>query len=301
MLIGGFFVLCALFGEPSSWKSPTFGATSTATSKHAQSVNSTKNAKANLDEVATVEYQLSGINLTLSMKQEWWHSREPSAGANRKHAVPTWEHGFVVADFLTRHRDPWAATGKMAALRAETEPWKWSQRMLIVVFGAEIGLITTSGALIGASVLTLDPSIRLLEAAKKNLHENVAVPEGQKVVAFRKAMWGVGVELKRLTAGQFSAADVVVLNHASCESMLIGGMLQSALSVSSVHTLILVGFQGKECEGLRALKDVFEVERVRPDQLHPELTEVTLLALKRKPTREASDEDLGQATESKDL
>eukprot|EP00658_Telonema_sp_P-2_P067434 TRINITY_DN5634_c0_g1_i2.p1 TRINITY_DN5634_c0_g1~~TRINITY_DN5634_c0_g1_i2.p1 ORF type:complete len:326 (+),score=69.55 TRINITY_DN5634_c0_g1_i2:240-1217(+) len=230
-----------------------------------------------IPEVASLEYELA--NNTLVMNQEWWHATEDSAG--RTHAgISYWEHALAPAQLLSRHPNPWQATRKLKLLAGE---WEWSQLRLLVVMGAELGLLTTTGALIGASVLTLDPSIRLLEVAKRNLEANLHVPEGQGVVALRKARWGSSIELGKLTEGQFRSADVIVLNHASCESILLTGMIQSASSVISIDTLVLVSFQGVEvCEELQALSRYFVLETLQLGQSIEQ--DVTVVAMKLKPS-----------------
>ena len=233
-------------------------------------------------QVATIEYELAGLNITLRMKQNWWHAHEASGGRSPGQPVPYWEHALVAADYLTRHKDPWSAAGKLAALRPPTPAtWQWDQAM-VVVFGVDIGLIATSGTLVGANLLALDENMRLLEAANANVRRNVP-NSGSMTVALRKALWGSSIDLKGMTGGSFGSADVVVLNHASCETIVLGGMLQSAMSISRPHTLVLAAFQGPVCSELVQMEQILQMENVPKHSLLQEFADqVTLVAMKPK-------------------
>ena len=54
-----------------------------------------------------------------------------------------------MADYLSRHKDPWAQSS-ISVLRAEGL-WDWKKTM-VVVLGAEIGLTTTVAGLLGSVV-----------------------------------------------------------------------------------------------------------------------------------------------------
>jgi len=238
----------------------------------------------NRDEVAMTEYHLVGANHTLRMKQNWWHSHESSAGATTLgQPAPTWEAAFVAADYLTRHQDPWSPT-KLGVLRAaESESlWDWS-KTLVVVLGVEIGLSTSAVALRGSMVVAADASIRLLEAARSNVWDNV--PQERRQVALRKALWGAPVQLQDIADRRF--ADLVVLTHAQCSTLGEGPLLQTALSIIGSRTLLLIAFDGSECDELVKNLSNFELARVDPSKLHPDFSDqVSLLALKLKPKQE---------------
>ena len=212
------------------------------------------------------------------MKQSWWHAREASAGLHGKSGVPSWEHAYAVAEYLSRNKaDPWQGAMGLSAL-SPVESWKWN-RALLVSLGAEIGLIPTTGALLGASVVAYDESIRLLEAAKGNLELNL---NETRTVGMRKAMWGAPLDLKRTTG--FKEADAVIVNHGSCDAMVLKGMLQTAVSCCGAHTLILAAFQGPICKAFKALKQIFEMKIVVEDtQVSGLANTVSLVAMKLKP------------------
>lgn len=248
----------------------------------------------NKDEVGMTEYHLAGLNHTLHMKQNWWHAHEASAGEKViGQPVPTWEAAFVVADYLTRHKDPWAPT-KLHVLRAAEGDTAWSwRRSLFVVLGAEIGLVASAAGLRGAMVVSVDASIRLLEAARNNVQENV--PEELRRVAMRKILWGSAVPLQGITDCERKPsdciADTVVLTHADCEALWEADLFQSALSVIGPDTLLLVAFSKPDCKEMKMQEHLFEIEPVPTSAIHPDFVDsVTLLALKQKPQREAKSE-----------
>jgi len=236
------------------------------------------------------EYELVGLNRTVQMKQNWWHAHEAGAGPSGGQPAPTWEAAFVVADFLTRHKDPWMST-PIATLRPPMpEVWDWRDAV-VAVLGVEIGLTATATGLSGARVLGVDASIRMLEAAKANAKGNMGDDGGR--VVFRKALWGAPLGLDRLTGGVKHAADVVVISHADCEAIAGQSLiLKSALSVSAPHTLLLLSFLGNPCSGIKALSAQFEMGIVDAKELVPDLADqVTVVAMKRKPEAAGSEED----------
>ena len=148
------------------------------------------------------------------------------------------------------------------------------------MLGAEIGLITAALGLLGSAVLTVDSSIRLLEAAKKNVWGNLGTPTH---IAMRKTLWGAPLSLEGLTGGAKRSADLIVIAHATCEGALDTGVVKTASAVTASHTLLLVAFASSpDCAELKAMTATHEVARVSADQLTGGL-EVTVVALKRKP------------------
>ena len=200
-----------------------------------------------------------------------------------------WEHSFVLADALSRHRNPWSAT-KLGALRPEGASWDYKQA-LVVVLGAEIGLVTSVLGLMGSAVLTLDSSMRLLAAAKSNVAGNLGT-DGIRRVALRKILWGSPVSLGGVTGGSKTSADMVVISHATCEGAFDNAVMQSAASVMSDETLLLVAHGSTStCDALQGLRTSHEMAKVPTHSLDGSLgKDVTLTALKRKPRPEKDEE-----------
>lgn len=217
------------------------------------------------DEVAMTEYHFEALNRTLQMKQNWWHAHEASAGTSSQKAgspAPMWEASFAVADFLSRQADPWSAfEGSIGALRPEGAPqWSWKEALAVVV-GAEIGLTTAALGLLGSAVVTVDSSMRLLEAAKRNVWGNLGSP---RRIAMRKTLWGSPLNLEGLTGGQKKTADLVVVAHATCAGALDAAVMRTAESITGSDTLLVAAFAGgpvKDCAELRAMSATHEIAR----------------------------------------